>query len=90
MKSPKPSKVESATANDASVRDLKVKFQPEKAARAGAQAIVEMHRFGTNGDSVNEFARIVFTRCSQIRPELFWDAMAALRPFISGDSQPKR
>lgn len=89
MKPLKPSKVVNATPKEPKTLGPKVKFQPENTARAGAQAIVETHRLGANGESVNEFARLVFTRCSRIRPELFWDAMAALRPFISVETEPK-
>ena len=59
----------------------KIKFQPELLARRRAEKIVEFHSLGVNGDSVNEFARLVFTQFSLVKPDQLFPALAALKPY---------
>lgn len=62
-----------------------VKFQPDKLTRSRAARIAAYHSLGVTSaaheGSVNEFAKIVTTQFSLVRPGQFFLALAALRPF---------
>jgi hypothetical protein len=62
-----------------------VKFQPDLLSRRRAEKIAAYHSLGVTSaaheGSANEFAKVVFTQFSLVKPGQFYLALAALKPF---------
>ena len=76
-----------------------IKFQPDTLSRRRAESIAKYHSLGYNDRaSANEFAKLVFTQFSLVKPNQLFLAIAALKPYqvtnpfsldVSGPKAPK-
>jgi hypothetical protein len=58
-----------------------LKFQVHPQCRKGLQTIADHHGIGGNETSAPEVAKIAATAFSLVRPQQFYLALAALKPF---------
>lgn len=78
-------------------KPTQIKFQPDTLSRLRAESIAKFHSLGYNDRaSANEFAKLVFTQFSLVRPAALFLALADLKkhqvtnPFSLDSFRPKK